>query len=84
VEIKSVSNNLYLINTVKNQKGEVAQASTQKDKIEISTEAREKIVGGDLDQDRVNEIREKIASGFYNSDEVLKKVADKISLDLKI
>jgi anti-sigma28 factor (negative regulator of flagellin synthesis) len=84
VEIKGVSNSSYFVNSAKNQKSEATSASTQKDKIEISAEAREKVVGGDLDSDRVNEIREKIASGFYSTDEVLKKVADKISIDLKI
>jgi anti-sigma28 factor (negative regulator of flagellin synthesis) len=84
VEIKGVSNSTYFINSSKNQKSEAPSASSQKDKIEISAEAREKVVGGDLDLERVNEIREKIAAGFYNSDEVLNKVADKLRVDLKI
>ena len=84
MEIKGVSNSSYFINSPKNQKGEPSSASVQKDKIEISAEARGIAVNGNLNQDRVKEIREKIASGFYSTDEVQKKVADKISVDLKI
>lgn len=83
MEIKGVSNNSFFVNSPKSKKGEPA-ATVQKDKIEISTEAREKVVGGDLDQDRVNELREKVSSGFYNSEAVLNKVAEKLIVDLKL
>jgi len=78
VEIKGISNNSFFINPVKNKKGEQNTAPVQKDKLEISAQAMEKVAGGNLDQNRVNEINSKISSGFYNSDAVLNKVADKL------
>lgn len=55
----------------------VKQEATKKagqDKIEISQEAK-------ILKDKslkINEIKAKVESGFYNSDEVISKVADKI------
>ena len=83
MEVKGVSNNSFFINSVKNQKNEAPAVAQQKDKIEISAEARE-IKPGDLDFKKVEEIRQKISSGFYNSDAVLQKVAEKIAIDIKI
>ncbi len=48
----------------------------KKDKIEISGEARE--LYEIKRAERVEEIRKKIESGFYDSDDVINKVAEKI------
>lgn len=84
MEIKGVTSSTYFVNSTKSRKSETASGAVQKDKIEISEEARELVSGNELSTERVSDIRGKIASGFYNSDEVLNKVADKIRIDLKI
>lgn len=76
MEVKGVSTGSFFVNSTKSQKTEKAKTSP-KDSIEISTEARD-IVKTELSQQQVNAIREKIASGFYNSDDVLNKVAEKV------
>jgi len=53
-----------------------------KDKIEISAKGRT-MATTELSPERLEEIRNKINSNFYNSDEVLNKVADKILSDFK-
>jgi anti-sigma28 factor (negative regulator of flagellin synthesis) len=77
MEIKGISNNSFLADTLKNVKTDSAPASEQKDKIVISTEARD-LAKTDFSSNKIAEIREKVNSGFYDSDEVLQKVADKI------
>jgi len=77
MEIKGISNNSFLADTLKNVKTDSAAASEQKDKIVISPEARD-LAKTDFSSNKIAEIREKVNSGFYDSDEVLQKVADKI------
>jgi anti-sigma28 factor (negative regulator of flagellin synthesis) len=60
---------------VKSQSGKTPEQS-KKDKIEISEEA--KALQGNSTDKKLSEIREKINSGYYNSDEVLQKVAESI------
>ena len=84
MEIKGVTNSTYFVNSSKARKSETAANAVQKDKIEISDEARGLVGGSELSPERVSEIREKISSGFYNTDEVLNKVADKLRVDLKV
>ena len=81
MEIKGVTNGSFFVNQTKNQK--VGDNNAKKrDTIEISTEARD-LAKADLDQQKIEEIRSKIKSGFYKSDEVLNKVADKILVKIK-
>jgi negative regulator of flagellin synthesis FlgM len=81
VEIKGVTNGSFFVNQTKNQK--VGDNNAKKrDTIEISTEARD-LAKADLDQQKIEDIRSKIKSGFYKSDEVLNKVADKILAEIK-
>ncbi|MDF1611204.1 flagellar biosynthesis anti-sigma factor FlgM [Stygiobacter electus] len=81
MEIKGVTNGSFFVNQTKNQK--VGDNNAKKrDTIEISTEARD-LAKADLDQQKIEDIRSKIKSGFYKSDEVLNKVADKILVDIK-
>ncbi len=77
MEIKGISNNSFLADTLKNVKTDSASASEQKDKIVISPEARD-LAKTEFSTNKIAEIREKVNSGFYDSDEVLQKVADKI------
>lgn len=54
----------------------------KKDKVEISSEARELYRLKRLE--RIEEIKKKVESGFYDSDEVIDKVAEKIYEHLRL
>jgi len=85
VEIRSVSNDPLMTNMNQNKKVDSALVPPQdltKDKIEISAKGRT-MATTELSPERLEEIRNKINSNFYNSDEVLNKVADKILSDFK-
>ncbi|MEW6701490.1 MAG: flagellar biosynthesis anti-sigma factor FlgM [Bacteroidota bacterium] len=84
MEIKGFSNNQYFVNQTKNKAAENVrqQDAKEKDKIEISAEARN-LAKTDFSSKRAEEIRQKISSGFYESEEVLNKVADKILRDIQ-
>ncbi|MHB8904493.1 MAG: flagellar biosynthesis anti-sigma factor FlgM [Melioribacteraceae bacterium] len=81
MEIRGVSNNPLFVNQTKNNKPEEAQNQEAKDKIVISPEARD-MAKVDLSPARLEEIRERINTKFYDSDEVLNKVADKILVEV--
>lgn len=81
MEIKGVTNGSFFVKPTKNQKVEETKMK-KRDTIEISTEARD-LAKAELDQQKIDEIRNKISSGFYKTDEVLSKVADKILAELK-
>jgi negative regulator of flagellin synthesis FlgM len=78
MKINPVNNNLYYTNNYNKVKN--AEEKLPADKIEISQEAKilQKESLKNLEQ-----IRQKINSGFYNSDEVLNKVADEIMKEIK-
>jgi len=80
VQIKGISNNPLFVQPSKNLKAE-ATPNSPKDRIEISSEARD-LAKLDLSSERLEEIRSKISGGFYDTDEVLAKVAEKISKDI--
>ena len=85
MEIRSVSNDPLMTNMNQNKKVDSALVPPQdltKDKIEISAKGRT-MATTELSPERLEEIRNKINSNFYNSDEVLNKVADKILSDFK-
>ncbi len=82
MEIKGVSNGPFFLNKTKNNKPEAVQQQDAKDKIEISSEARD-MAKVELSADRLEEIRERINSKFYDSEEVLNKVADKVLSEIK-
>lgn len=81
MEIKGVTNGSFFVNPTKNQKVDETKLK-KRDTIEISPEARN-LAKAELDQQKIDEIRNKIASGFYKSEEVLSKVADKILAEIK-
>lgn len=78
MRINGVSPNIPITNrepVQSNQpKNDVNKVS--KDKIEISQEA--KVLNESGLNPKLTEIKQKIESGFYNSEEVVSKVADKI------
>lgn len=80
MKIEHLKSNIYSPkpSTAKeNQKAEEQSSNKQADTIKISSQGQQlsKVFEGGKDLDI---IREKIKQGFYNSDEVLKKVADAI------
>ncbi len=81
MEIKGISNNSFIADTPKNIKTDSTSASEQKDKIVISTEARD-LAKTEFSTNKIAELREKASAGFYDSDEVLQKVVDKILNDI--
>ncbi len=54
----------------------------RKDKVEISSEAMELYKVRRME--KIKEIRKKVESGFYNSDDVIDKVAEKIYEHFKL
>ncbi len=54
----------------------------KKDKVEISSEAKELYRFKRIE--RIEEIKKKVETGFYNSDDVIDKVAEKIYEHLKL
>lgn len=84
MKINDLTNSAF----VKNSQG-VSKTPTQKsvgatkieDKIEISKEAKNKL--HEMDRQKIESIRAKIANGHYDSDDVINKVADKILSEIK-
>ncbi|MBA4407419.1 hypothetical protein C0389_09100 [bacterium] len=82
MEIKGVSNSPLFVNNTKKTKSETVQNQDPKDKIEISSEGRD-MANVELSSTRLEEIRERIRTNFYSSEEVLEKVADKLLAEFK-
>lgn len=82
MEIKGVSNSPLFVNNAKKTKPETIQNQDPKDKIEISSEGRD-MANVELSSTRLEEIRERISTNFYSSEEVLEKVADKLLAEFK-
>jgi len=77
MQIRGLSNNPLFVDSSKGKKTNSVQQGEPKDKIEISTEARD-LAKTDTAQQRLEEIKKRVDSKFYDSDAVLNKVADKI------
>lgn len=82
MEIKGISNSPLFVDRTKKSKSESVQNQDAKDKIEISSEGRD-MAKVELSPARLEEIRGRLSSNFYNSDEALNKVADKILTEFK-
>ena len=82
MEIKGISNSTLFVDKTKKNKSESVQNQDAKDKIEISSEGRD-MAKVELSPARLEEIRGRLSSNFYNSDEALNKVADKILTEFK-
>jgi len=87
MDIKSVSNsnNVYLPKDLP-QKGKDQKEGQEikiQDKLELSEEAKNIQNSTSTQQSRLDQISERIKNNFYNSDEVVNKVADKIYQEIK-
>ncbi|MEP0859889.1 MAG: flagellar biosynthesis anti-sigma factor FlgM [Ignavibacterium sp.] len=80
MEIKGITPKTIIVDESKNNKS-VKKEVQKKDSLEISKEAKELQQKSEQIKD-LSAIREKIKSGFYNTDEVLIKVADRILKEL--
>ncbi len=80
MEIKGILPKTIIVDESKNNKS-VKKEVQKKDSLEISKEAKELQQKSEQIKD-LSAIRQKIKSGFYNSDEVLSKVADRILKEL--
>lgn len=80
MEIKGITPKTITIDESKNHKS-LKKEVQKKDSLEISKEAKELQQKSEHIKD-LSLIKEKIKSGFYNSEEVLNKVADRILKEL--
>ncbi len=82
MEIKGISNNQYFSQEVNKPKVEQENQNPAKDKLEISEEAK-LLQSKKVEDPNLDAIREKIANKFYDTPEVLNKVAEKILEEIK-
>lgn len=80
MEIKGITPKPIIVDETKNNKS-VKKEVQKKDSLEISKEAKELQLKSEQVKD-LSLIKERIKSGFYNTDEVLNKVADRILKEL--
>lgn len=80
MEIKGITPKSIIVDETKNNKS-VKKEVQKKDSLEISKEAKELHQKSEQLKD-LSAIKERIKSGFYNSDKVLGKVADRILKEL--
>ena len=79
MNIKGVGNNLnrYTELYKKQEEAPSRQAQQKTDKLDIS-DAAKKLQAEGVDSKQFAEVKLRIESGYYNSDEVINKVADEI------
>lgn len=80
MEIKGITPRPIIVDETKNNKS-IKKEVQKKDSLEISKEAKELQQKSEQVKD-LSAIKERIKSGFYNTDEVLNKVADRILKEL--
>jgi len=80
MEIKGITPKPIIVDETKNNKS-LKKEVQKKDSLEISKEAKELQQKSEQVRD-LSVVKERIKSGFYNSDEVLGKVADRILKEL--
>jgi anti-sigma28 factor (negative regulator of flagellin synthesis) len=76
MEIRGITPKIFQNDDKVKSQSEKTPEQSKKDKIEISEEA--KALQSNSTDKKLSEIREKIGSGYYNTDEVLQKVAESI------
>ena len=81
MNIKSVNSQLPYINNVENKKKDTKSVEKNTDKLEISKEAL-KIKENPVELNKLDAVRSKIQNKFYDSDEVIDTVAEKILKEL--
>jgi hypothetical protein len=79
--IKPVNNQIMLQNKIEGKSTKKASSENQKDKLQISAEALKMNQDAKLSP-ALEEIRNKINNKFYDSDEVINKVAVQILKDI--
>lgn len=79
MQVNGVGNNINRLHEQykQNSKKKEVKQKNAADKIEISEKAK-LLQAKNVDAQDISKVRDKIDNGFYNSDEVLNKVADKI------
>ncbi|MEJ5350715.1 MAG: hypothetical protein WHS65_03895 [Melioribacteraceae bacterium] len=85
MQIKGISNNNPFTpspNQVKTTDSKGSGEVKDKDKIEISSAARD-LAKSEMASKKLEEIKQKIANKFYDSEEVINKVAEAIIKELK-
>ena len=82
MEIKNISNKESFLSQNEINGSEKAQNSGKTDKVEISREGK-KLAKSELSNLRLQVIRGRIGSKYYDSSNVLSKVADKIYNEIK-
>ncbi|MEW6507358.1 MAG: hypothetical protein AB1432_06375 [Bacteroidota bacterium] len=81
MQIKGINNSVFSQTPSKVDKPGSTSSSSKKDRIEISSQARD-ISKSDLGSQRLEEIKQKLKNKFYDTEEVLSKVADAILKEL--
>jgi anti-sigma28 factor (negative regulator of flagellin synthesis) len=81
LQIKGINNSVFSQTPSKVDKPGSTSSSSKKDRIEISSQARD-ISKSDLGSQRLEEIKQKLNSKFYDTEDVLSKVADAILKEL--
>jgi negative regulator of flagellin synthesis FlgM len=81
MEIKGIINKIFVSENKVTNKLEPKKENLRGDVVEISKEAKELFQKNKEIQ--FQQIRERISNNFYNSDEVLNKVAEKILKEIK-
>jgi len=77
MDIKAITNALYFPKEIKGKKTEGTSEEKAKDKLVISAEAK-LMQSSSLDAAKLNELREKLDSKFYDKPEVVDKVASSL------
>ena len=79
MNIKGVGNNLNRFTELYKKQEEATSRQTQQktDKLELS-DAAKKLKAQGIDPKVIADVKMKVESGYYNSDEVINKVADEI------
>ena len=83
MDIKSINNQYQYLGNIKKNKVEKTDSQSGKDKLEISGQAKELSNSQKDEAKKLEEISEKIKSNYYDSDDVIEKVADKLLKDIK-
>ncbi len=79
MNIKGVGNNLnrYTELYKKQEEATSRQAQKKTDKLDLS-DAAKKLKSEGVESKQISEVKSKVASGYYNTDEVINQVADEI------
>ncbi len=79
MDIKGVGNNYNRFTELykKQEQASSRQAQAKTDKLELS-DAAKKLKSEGIDPQLITEVKTKIGNGYYNSEEVINKVADEI------